>query len=281
MATNLLRVKILPDFEAKNSINELELLAIVWAIEHCENYVYSVQFKVVSDHKALSSVLKPIRGNKTFSSRLTRWVDRLLPFRFEVVHAAGRTLGMADYLPRHPSGMQGVMVKAETLWNEWFTVKSVISLNDVLEANATTSENRANNESERNSIYRVIDAKNSQPIRKQDECDLREQSKIHWSQSVKRVKVAKMSQNSAIMLLNEKMLPANYAADKTIQRVIAIIKKYNKTAVNRLPPPWREKFQSFFLDSRDFLYMDNRLVIPQSCVHYITVIPEGMQCYPW
>ena len=139
--------------------------------------------------------MKPNRGNKTFSSRLTRWVDRLLPFQFEVEHAAGRTLGMADYLSRHPSEMQGATVKAETLWNEWFTVNSVISLNDVLEANATTSENRANDESERNSIYRVIDAKNSQPIRKQDERDLRQQSKIHCSQSVKRVKVARMSQN--------------------------------------------------------------------------------------
>ena len=121
--------------------------------------------------------------------------------------------------------MQGATVKAETLWNECFIVNSVISVNDVLEANATTSENRANDESERNSIYSVIDAKSSQPIRKQDERDLREQSKIHCSQSVKRVKVARMSQNSAIMLLNEKKLPANYAADTTIQRVIANIKK--------------------------------------------------------
>ena len=67
-------------------VNELELLAIVCPKEHFKNYVYGVQFKVVSDHKALMSVLKPNRGNKTFSSRLTRWVDRLLPCDFEVVH---------------------------------------------------------------------------------------------------------------------------------------------------------------------------------------------------
>ena len=84
----------LTNFEMKYSIEELELLAIVWAIEN----VYGVQFKLVYDHKALMSVHKPNRGNKTFSSRLTRWVDRLLPFDFEVVHVAGRTLGMADYL---------------------------------------------------------------------------------------------------------------------------------------------------------------------------------------
>ena len=53
------------------------------------------------------TVLRPNRGNKTFSSRLTRWVDRLLPFEFEVIHVAGRALGMADYLSRHPTELQG------------------------------------------------------------------------------------------------------------------------------------------------------------------------------
>ena len=51
--------RFLPDYEAKYSINELELLAIVWAVEHFRNYVYGVQFKILSDHKALMSVLKP------------------------------------------------------------------------------------------------------------------------------------------------------------------------------------------------------------------------------
>ena len=56
------------------------------------------------------TVLRPNRGNKTFSSRLTRWVDRLLPFEFEQVHVKGRTLGMADYLSRHPTELQGVAI---------------------------------------------------------------------------------------------------------------------------------------------------------------------------
>ena len=116
--------RFLSNFESNNSINELEFLAIVWAVEHFRNYVYGGHFKIISDHKALRSVLKPNRGNKTFSSRLTRWVDRLLPFDFEVVHVAGRTLGMTDYLSRHPTELQGSSVKAETLWNEWFTVKA-------------------------------------------------------------------------------------------------------------------------------------------------------------
>ena len=42
------------------------------------------------------------------------------------------------------------------------------------------------------------------------------------------------------------------------------MKNYNRTAVSRLPSLWREKFQSFSVDERDFLNMDNRLVIPNS-----------------
>ena len=73
-----------------------------------------------------------------------------------------------------------------------------------------------------------------------------------------------MSHSPSIKTLNEKLLPANYNADKLIQRVIRLVKNYNKMGVTRLPSPWREKFQAFSLDEREFLHMDNRLVIPQS-----------------
>ena len=117
--------RFLTELEAKYSINELELLAVVWAIEHFKNYVYGEKFGVVSDHKALQSVLKANKGNKTFSSRLTRWVDRLLPFDFSVIHAPGRTIGLADYLSRHPSEYCGSTVKAEEMFNSWFTINVV------------------------------------------------------------------------------------------------------------------------------------------------------------
>ena len=80
---------------------------------------------MVSDHKALQSVLKSNKGNKTYSSRLTRWVGRLLPFDFSVIHNPGRTLGMADYLSRHPSQYQNSCIKAEEMFNNWFTINVV------------------------------------------------------------------------------------------------------------------------------------------------------------
>ena len=53
--------RFLTNFEAKCSINELEFIAVVWAIEHFKNYIYGVKFQIFSDHKALASVLKPNR----------------------------------------------------------------------------------------------------------------------------------------------------------------------------------------------------------------------------
>ena len=104
--------RFLTELEAKYSINELEVLAVVWAIEHFKNFVCE-KFDVVSDHKALQSVLKANIGNKTFSSRLTRWADKLLPFDFSVLQALGRTIGLADYLSRHSSEYCGSTVKTE------------------------------------------------------------------------------------------------------------------------------------------------------------------------
>ena len=124
--------RFLPPLESKYSINELELLAVVWAVEHFKNYLYGTKFQIIFDHKVLATVLKGNKSNKTYSSRLTRWADRLLPFEFEIFHALGRTIGSADYLSRHPSPIEGESVNASELWNTWFTVNHVNNLNDVL-----------------------------------------------------------------------------------------------------------------------------------------------------
>ena len=176
---------------------------------------------------------------------------------------ADRTLGMADFLSRHPTELQGSSIKAETLWEEWFAVNSVISLNGVLDNNEASSEKskpteKANEANAVNGINQVI---RRQPIKTQDERNWRETSKSHCRNTAH---IRKMNQSPSMKLLNEKLLPANYRADYLIQRVIRLVKIYTKTGVTRLPSPWREKFQAFSFDDREFLYMDNRLVIPQS-----------------
>ena len=63
---NAYAARFLTEFDAKHSNNELQLLAVVWSVEHFKNYVYGIKFEIVSDRKALESVLKANKANKTF-----------------------------------------------------------------------------------------------------------------------------------------------------------------------------------------------------------------------
>ena len=116
-------------------------------------------------------------------------------------------------------------------------------------------------DAEAKTVNRINQAKRRQPIKMQDERNSRETPKTHCSNTAR---TRKMNQSPSIKVLKEKLLPANYSADKLIQRVIRLVKNYNKTGVTRLPSPWRKKFQAFSLDEREFHNMDNKLVIPQA-----------------
>ena len=84
----------------KYSTNELELLAVVWAVDRYKHYLLRKPFINATDHKALTSALDGNKSKKTYQSRLTRWVDRLLPYQFNIVHVPGRDMGIVDYLSR-------------------------------------------------------------------------------------------------------------------------------------------------------------------------------------
>ena len=89
--------------EKRYSINELELLGVVLAIEYFKYYLFGKNFTVLTDHRALLSVLESHRSNKSYNSRLTRWIDRLLPFDFNIEHMPGTRKGLVDYISRQPS----------------------------------------------------------------------------------------------------------------------------------------------------------------------------------
>ena len=42
------------------------------------------------------------KANKSYNSRLTRFVDRLLPFDFTIDHLPGSKMGHVDYISRDP-----------------------------------------------------------------------------------------------------------------------------------------------------------------------------------
>ena len=56
--------RFLTPFEQKYSINQLELLAVVWSAEIFRSYVCGTNFEIVSDHKALTSNRKQTKAGK-------------------------------------------------------------------------------------------------------------------------------------------------------------------------------------------------------------------------
>ena len=110
------------------SINELELFGVVWAIEYFKYYLFEKNFTVLTDHRALLSVLKCHRSNKSYNSRLTRWVDRLLPFDFNIKHIPGTRMGLVDYISRQPNQK----AKSITQYDVEFMVATISRIRDAI-----------------------------------------------------------------------------------------------------------------------------------------------------
>ena len=47
--------------------------------------------------------MKEHRSNKSYNSRLTRLVDRLLSFDFNIEHITGTKMGLVDYISCQPN----------------------------------------------------------------------------------------------------------------------------------------------------------------------------------
>ena len=57
---------------------------------------------------------------------------------------------------------------------------------------------------------------------------------------------------------------AHFESDEFLQKILNLMKTPDSTKINRLPAPWREKFRCFSRDSNDYIYMDERLVVPKA-----------------
>ena len=101
---------------------------MVWAIEYFKYYLFGKTFTVLTDHKALLSVLKSHRSNKSYNSRLTRWIDRLLPFDFNIEHIPGTRMGLVDYISRQPNQN----AKSVNQYDEEFMVATISRIRDAI-----------------------------------------------------------------------------------------------------------------------------------------------------
>ena len=90
--------RALTDCETRYAQIEKELLAIVYACEKFNNYVYGREVTVQSDHKPLESIFsKPLSSTTT---RLQRMLIRLARYRLNIRYTPGKEMHIADALSR-------------------------------------------------------------------------------------------------------------------------------------------------------------------------------------
>ena len=70
---------------------ELECLAVVWAVEHFHQYLGTNHFYLITDHSALQWL-----RTTELKGRRARWILRLEPYNYSVIHRAGRKHNNAD-----------------------------------------------------------------------------------------------------------------------------------------------------------------------------------------
>src|SRR5688572_17269997 len=81
--------------EANYGITDLECLAVVWAVQHFQHYLFN-QFTIVTDHSAL----KWLKMCKIPKGRRARWIMELQQYNFSIEHRAGKANANADALSR-------------------------------------------------------------------------------------------------------------------------------------------------------------------------------------
>ena len=87
--------------------------------------------------------MKEHRSNKFYNSQLTRWVDRLLPFVFNIEHIPGAKIGLVDYISRQPNQEAKVTNK----YDEKFAVATITRICDAIAAIYVNTTNKTANHS--------------------------------------------------------------------------------------------------------------------------------------
>lgn len=92
--------KALKGAEINWTVTEQEFYSVICCLRKFETYLRGSTVIIKTDHKALTF----IKSWKLYNARVTRWVNYLENFQYEVQHIKGRDNIVADVLSRYPPG---------------------------------------------------------------------------------------------------------------------------------------------------------------------------------
>ena len=73
-----------------------------------------------------------------------------------------------------------------------------------------------------------------------------------------------VNQIEVLQTIGNYTFAAQYETDEFIQKIVGLLKKSDSTKISCLRTPWRKIFKCLSLDANDFIYMDERLIIPKA-----------------
>ena len=108
--------------EQNYAAHDLELAAMVFALQIWRHYLYGAQFEVYTDHQSL----KYIFTQKDLNLRQRRWIEYLKDYDFQILYHPGKANVVADALSR-----KGKVDKGQQLARLWAMSAEVVSINPV------------------------------------------------------------------------------------------------------------------------------------------------------
>ena len=81
-------------------------------------------------------MIKRNRSNKTYTARLTRWLDRLAHFDINMKHIAGKHLALTDCMSRNPISKPEPLEKYE----EEYVINCIIPLLEFIDTHGSITD---------------------------------------------------------------------------------------------------------------------------------------------
>ncbi|KAI5168284.1 hypothetical protein NEIRO03_2560 [Nematocida sp. AWRm78] len=89
--------------QQRYTITERELLAVMWAMNRCKQYLMGKHFEVITDHKAIESYFTK-KDQEFGNDRISRWMQAIENYDFTPKYRRGEDMIIADDLSRMYEG---------------------------------------------------------------------------------------------------------------------------------------------------------------------------------